>query len=88
MTINEDEKFHKFIEVINKYTEISIALIDSKWEWYWRCKESEGVFDTPEAAITDCIKFICRDCENLLVASLAEDESIGVDLDEGPKKVQ
>jgi len=84
--MTQNARPNKFIEFINKSTEISILPIDDNWEWTWRCKESEGVFDSPEEALADCINFICRDHEALLAASLAEDEledeSIGVALEE------
>ena len=36
--MSENERFNSFVESLNKYTEISIAPIDDKWEWHWRCK--------------------------------------------------
>ena len=74
--MHNNTKFSEVIEQVNKYTEISIAPIDDEYEWHWRCKESEGSFETPELALLDAINFICRDCEALLISTLAKEEDV------------
>lgn len=64
------------IALINEFTEITITRTDDEYEWYWRCKESETAFKTPELALLDAINFICRDYEALLVATLTKDEDV------------
>lgn len=70
----EFSEFSEVIEQINKFTEVTIAPSDGEYEWYWRCKESESTFETPELALIDAINFICRDREELLIATLAKEE--------------
>ena len=75
-TIDQNTRFDSFIELLNKYTEIFVLPTGDRYEWNWKCKESDETFDTPENAILDCISFICRDREDLLIAlSPKEDAS-------------
>lgn len=79
-TMDNNREFSPVIDQVNEFTEITISPIDDKYEWYWRCKESEKSFATPELALLDAISFICRDYETLLLAALAkEEESESVD---------
>lgn len=81
--IKQNTRFDDFIESLNKYTEISVSLIGDRYEWNWRCKESDETFDTPENAILDCINFICRDCEDLLIALSSEEDAGAIEGTEG-----
>jgi hypothetical protein len=58
-----------------------ISRIEDRYEWNWQCKESDETFDTPEDAILDCINFICRDLEDLLIA-LSSGEEDAEDIEE------
>lgn len=74
--MNNNNKCSQIIEQVNEFTEITITRTDDEYEWYWRCKESETAFKTPELALLDAINFICRDYEALLVATLTKDEDV------------
>ena len=81
--IDQNARFNNFIELLNKYTEISVSRIEDRYEWNWQCKESDETFNTPEDAILDCIKFICRDREDLLITLSSEEDADAIEEVEG-----